>query len=132
MERHQPSPSLWPVGFAVGIVCLLVGLVVSWPAAAIGAGLAAVFGFLWARDVVGGRAAELPADAAEEAAPGAPAPAPAGERFPRNVFLETAPLGLGAVIGVVVTVPAVGFAVLPAFKHQHQHEVDLGPIGNSP
>jgi menaquinol-cytochrome c reductase iron-sulfur subunit len=132
MERHQPPPSLWPVGFAVGIVCLLVGLVVSWPAAAIGAGLAAVFGFLWARDVVGGRAAEGPVPAAEEPAPGAPTATQTGERFPRNTFLEGATLGLGAVIGAVVTLPVLGFAVLPAFKGQHQHEVDLGPIGDFP
>ena len=131
MERHQPPPSLWPVGFAVGIVCLLVGLVVSWPAAAIGAGLAAVFGFLWARDVVGGRKGELPAPA-EEPSHVPPLPAQPGERYPRNVFLENATLGLGVVIGVVVTVPAVGFAVLPAFLKQHQHEVDLGPISNFP
>jgi menaquinol-cytochrome c reductase iron-sulfur subunit len=131
MERHQPPPSLWPVGFAVGIVCLLVGLVVSWPAAAIGAGLAAVFGFLWARDVVGGHKAEplAPADepSLEPALPEQP-----GERYPRNTFLEGATLGLGAVIGAVVTLPVVGFAVLPAFKGQHQHEVDLGPIADFP
>ena len=38
-DRPQlPPPSLWPVGFAVGIVCLLVGLIVSWYVAAVGAG----------------------------------------------------------------------------------------------
>jgi Rieske Fe-S protein len=143
MERHEPSPSLWPVGFAVGVVCLLVGLIVSWPAAAAGAVIAAVFGFLWARDVVTGRAAELPAPPPDEPAPDAPAapaqvggpampkPAPA-ERFPRSVFLESATLGLGAVIGGIVTVPALGFAVLPAFLKQHQHSVDLGPITDFP
>ena len=57
MEQHQPPPSLWPVGFAVGIVCLLVGLVVSWVVAAIGAAIAVVCGFLWARDVMSGRPA---------------------------------------------------------------------------
>ena len=61
-DRPQlPPPSLWPVGFAVGVVCLLVGLVISWPVAAVGAAIALVFGFLWARDVTGrptgGRAA---------------------------------------------------------------------------
>jgi menaquinol-cytochrome c reductase iron-sulfur subunit len=142
MERHQPAPSLWPVGFAVGIVCLLVGLVVSWPVAAVGAALAVIFGFLWARDVVG-RPTELPAPAPDEPAADAPArPAQAGgpamphtepaERFPRSVFLESATLGLGAVIGGIVTVPALGFAVLPAFLKQHQHEVDLGPITDFP
>ena len=135
-ERHQPPPSLWPVGFAVGVVCLLVGLVVSWPAAAVGAVLAFVFGFLWARDVVSeGRTPE----AVGPAEPGAPAPPPPAisepepvERFPRSKFLEGATLGLGAVIGGIVTVPAVGFAVLPAFLKQHSHDVDLGPITDFP
>ena len=126
-DRPQlPPPSLWPVGFAVGIVCLLVGLVVSWPAAAVGAGLTLVFGFLWARDVTSGTSS-VPAEPAHEGEAAVPEPEP-GERFPRNKFLEGATLGLGAVIGGIVTLPAVGFAVLPGFVKQKQHEVDLGPI----
>ena len=50
---HVPGPSLWPIGFAVGIACVLVGLVVSWPVAAVGAAIALIFGFLWIRDVTG-------------------------------------------------------------------------------
>jgi menaquinol-cytochrome c reductase iron-sulfur subunit len=137
-QPQLPSPSLWPVGFAVGIVCLLVGLVVSWPVAAVGAVLALVFGFLWARDVATGRPAvagpppgepipdglAVPADVGEAAMP---APEP-GERFPRNKFLEGATLGLGAVIGGIVTLPAVGFALLPGFLKQKAHKVDLGPL----
>jgi menaquinol-cytochrome c reductase iron-sulfur subunit len=126
------------VGFAVGIVCLLVGLVVSWPVAAVGAVLALIFGFLWARDVAtGGHAVSGPSPG--EPAPDAPAvpadvgeaamPAPEpGERFPRNKFLEGATLGLGAVIGGIVTLPAVGFALLPGFLKQKAHKVDLGPL----
>ena len=143
VERHQPPPSLWPVGFAVGVVCLLVGLVVSWTAVAIGAALVAVFGFLWARDVVTGRGAPAAPPPPDEPAPQAPAipahkgeaampePEP-GERFPRSVFLESATLALGAIIGGIVTVPAIGFAVLPAFLKQHGHEIDVGPIGDFP
>jgi quinol---cytochrome c reductase iron-sulfur subunit, bacillus type len=130
------------VGFAVGIVCLLVGLVVSWPVAAVGAVLALIFGFLWARDVATGGHA-VPGPPPGELAPDAPAvpadvgeaampePAP-GERFPRNKFLEGATLGLGAVIGGIVTLPAVGFALLPAFVKQGAHEVDLGPLDDFP
>jgi menaquinol-cytochrome c reductase iron-sulfur subunit len=133
-DRPQlPPPSLWPVGFAVGIVCLLVGLVVSWPVAAVGAALALVFGFLWARDVAtGGRSVGGPPPdepAPDEAAMPEPAP---GERFPRSKFLEGATLGLGGVIGGIVTLPAVGFALLPAFVKQHAHEVDLGPLSEFP
>jgi Rieske Fe-S protein len=134
---------LWPVGFAVGIVCLLVGLVVSWPAAAVGAALALVFGFLWAREAVTGHA-QVPGPAPEEGtAPDAPAipahhgeaampePEP-GERFPRSRFLEGATLGLGGLIGVIVTLPAAGFAVLPGFLKQKAHKVDLGPLSDFP
>ena len=140
---HLPPPSLWPVGFAVGVVCILVGLVLSWPAAAVGAGITAIFGFLWIRDVTVGqrrREVELPlGPGGPEPATGAP-PVPArhgeapmpepspGETMPRSVFLEGATLGLGAVIGGLVTVPAPGFAVLPAFTKQHSKEVDIGPL----
>jgi len=124
-----PPPSLWPVGFAVGIVCLLVGLVISWPVAAVGAAIALVFGFLWARDVTKGRpeAPEGSALPADEGPPAMPESEPA-ERFPRNRFLEGATLGLGALIGVIVTLPAAGFALLPGVLKQKQHKVDLGPI----
>ena len=141
-QPQLPPPSLWPVGFAVGIVCLLVGLVVSWPVAAVGAALALIFGFLWARDVATGGHA-VPGPPPDQLAPDAPAvpadvgdaampePAP-GERFPRSRFLEGATLGLGAVIGGIVTLPAVGFALLPAFVKQGAHEVDLGPLDGFP
>jgi menaquinol-cytochrome c reductase iron-sulfur subunit len=140
-DRPQlPPPSLWPVGFAVGVVCLLVGLVVSWPVAAVGAGLALVFGFLWAREVATGRAQvagpppaepspDAPAIPAHRGEAAMPEPEP-GERFPRSRFLEGATLGLGGIIGVIVTLPAAGFALLPGFVKQKQHEVDLGPIGD--
>jgi quinol---cytochrome c reductase iron-sulfur subunit, bacillus type len=134
------------VGFAVGIVCILVGLVVSWPAVAVGAALTLVFGFLWIRDVTRGHAtipqAEPDGEAPAEPAPPIPAhkgppampetsPAEAA-RYPRSKFLEGATLGLGAAIGVVVTVPAVGFAVVPAFVDQGEPDIDLGPIDNFP
>jgi Rieske Fe-S protein len=53
-------------------------------------------------------------------------------RYPRSKFLEGATLGLGAAIGAVVTVPAVGFAVVPAFVHQGHPDIDLGPMDNFP
>jgi quinol---cytochrome c reductase iron-sulfur subunit, bacillus type len=136
-QPQLPPPSLWPVGFAVGIVCFLVGLVISWPVAAVGAGIAAVFGFLWAREIATGR--ELtgppPAEPAPEAPPvpahvgeaAMPKPEP-GERFPRSKFLEASTLGLGGLIGAIVTLPSAGFAVLPGFVKQKGHEVDLGPL----
>ena len=124
---HTPPPSLWPVGFAIGIACLLVGLVVSWPAVAVGAAIAALFGFLWARDVMAG--------GGRPAAPEHPEPAPEeppAAAVSRGKFLGGATLGLGAVIGAGVTVPALGFAILPPFFGQHKHEVDVGPLADFP
>src|ERR1051325_6928678 len=143
MEQHQPPPSLWPVGFAVGIVCLLVGLIVSWYVAAVGAGIALVFGFLWAREVATGREPTLPDEGGAPSTDGAP-PIPAhegeaampepepGERFPRNRFLEGATLGLGALIGGIVTLPALAAALVPGFRKQTAHKVDLGPLSDFP
>jgi Rieske Fe-S protein len=142
---HLPPPSLWPVGFAIGIVCILVGLIISWPAAAVGAGLTILFGFLWVRDVTSGyrrvdvgtteavggaeSATDAPPIPAHKGEAAMPEPEP-GERFPRSVFLENATLGLGTVIGGIVTVLVVGFAIAPVFQRQHHEEVDLGPITN--
>ena len=54
-EHHepQPQPTLWPVGFAIGIAVLLVGLIIDplW-ISTIGGAIALVFGALWALVVV--------------------------------------------------------------------------------
>ena len=143
---HVPPPTLWPVGFAIGIAVLLVGLIVNplW-VAPVGAVIAIVFGFLWVRDLTRGVREPPPAvepegrepiraEAALPAQAGGPAlpPAEPGETFPRNKFLEGATLGLGAVIGGVITLPVLGFAVGPAFLKQGHPDVDLGPISNFP
>jgi menaquinol-cytochrome c reductase iron-sulfur subunit len=104
---------------------MLVGLVVSWPAVAVGAALAIVFGALWVRDMTRPR----PVAAAPVAAPAAPAAPPT---YPRSKFLEFSTLGLGAVIGGAVTVPAVGLAIVPPFLKQGHGEIDLGPLSNFP
>jgi Rieske Fe-S protein len=144
---HLSGPSLYPIGFAAGIACILVGLIVNPKIVApIGAAIAVVFGFLWVRaatkefrgetvEYVEPERREVPPTA--EAAPvpahqgqaAMPEPAP-GERFPRSKFLEGATLGLGGVIGGLVTVPAIGFMVLPAYIDQDYPQVDLGPLDN--
>jgi Rieske Fe-S protein len=142
-EPHLPPPSLWPIGFAIGVAVVLVGLIVNplW-IASIGGAIVIVFGFLWARDATAelrGRPIVIEPERRELAGTGEvgppatvggdamPHPAP-GERFPRSKFLEGATLGLGGVIGGIVTVPIAGFAVLPSFLGQKQHKVDLGPV----
>jgi menaquinol-cytochrome c reductase iron-sulfur subunit len=133
----HPGPSLWPIGFAVGIACLLLGLVLSWLVAAIGAALAVVFGLLWARDVtrdVRGEVPEIEPErrvVADEAAPayGVQEPLPA---FPRSRFLEASLIGLSAALGGVLTLPVLGFMVLPSFTDVEDFDIDLGPIENFP
>ncbi len=141
-KPHLPPPTVWPVGFAVGVACILVGLIVSWPAVAVGGGIALVFGYLWVRDL-SGRGTQLPPPPPPEPVPAGPAPPatagsagaplPAeGDRFPRSKFLEASTLGLGALIGGVVTVPPVGLLVASAFEGQKFHPIDLGPLSDFP
>jgi Rieske Fe-S protein len=151
-EPHLPPPSLWPLGFAIGIVVVLVGLVINPTViSSIGGVITVVFGFLWIRDAtveyrgkpihVEPETRELrpagvgdaPALPAQEGGDAMPPPAP-GERFPRSKFLEGATLGLGGVIGGAVTVPVLGFAVIPSFfgSSVQGHTVDLGPVSDFP
>ena len=141
---HLPAPSLYPVGFAAGIACVLVGLIVS-PLfiAPIGGAIAVVFGFLWARDATmqyrgvpehveperrpAPAVETAPAIPAQEGEAAMPAPR-VGERFPRSRFLEGATLGLGGVIGAIVSIPPLVMALGPAFGKQWKHRVDLGLI----
>ena len=132
-DPHVPPPSLWPVCFAVGIATLLIGLVVNPKLIApIGAVITVIFAFLWVRDVMRERsgAAQVEPEPAADATSPEPEDEFEDERFPRSRFLEGATLGLGAAIGGLVTVPALGFAVALAFLKQHTHNVDLGPIGD--
>jgi Rieske Fe-S protein len=144
--EHGPPPTIWPLGFAVGIAVGLVGLIVSpEEVAPAGAFIAIVFGFLWARaatkdmrahvPVVEAEVRELtPAEAAAmpsamEGDAGMPLVAP---RYARSRFLEGATLGIGGLIGGILTVPVAGFAILPAFLGQKQYKVDLGATADFP
>jgi Rieske Fe-S protein len=138
---HLPSPTIWPVGFAVGIAVLLVGVVLGWLIAAIGAAIAAIFGFLWIRDVTVGVREHEPQPAEPDAAPpisvrrGPATPEPGeGEvvRFPRSKFLEGTTLGVGALIGGIVTLPVAGFALVPPFLDQGHEDIDVGALDEFP
>jgi menaquinol-cytochrome c reductase iron-sulfur subunit len=133
-EPHLPSPTIWPFAFAAGVALLLVGLIINLFLAAVGGAIALIFGFLWIREAtreVRRRPVEAPppepiselAVAEEEEEP---------ERYPRSVFLEMSTLGVGALIGGIVTLPALGFMIAPAFVDQGYDEVDLGPLANFP
>jgi Rieske Fe-S protein len=148
-QPHQQSPSLWPVGFAIGIAILLLGLVVGWGIVLLGAILTVGFGYLWIRDVVAGTPTLPEAHRPVQASDLGAAPVPRGDgytreaalpladedevhAYPRNVFLEASTLGLGALIGGLITVPVTALAVLPAFLDQSEEEADLGPLENFP
>ena len=140
-NNREPTQghSLWPVGFAIGVAVILVGLVVSWPAMVLGAALAIVFGVLWIRDTARTHAPvdSAPAHALVDEEPSA-ARAAAEEQhletYGRAGFITLATIGVGGVIGAAVTLPSLGFAVLPVFTGEavESPDVDLGPISNFP
>jgi hypothetical protein len=133
-EPHLPSPSLWPIGFAIGIAVILVGLIIDpLLISSIGGVIALLFGVLWARDATSelrGRPVVVTPEHRQPSPASALEPALSENRFPRNKFLEASTIGLGAVIGGMITVPIAGFAVLPGFVGQKRHKVDLGPLSD--
>jgi Rieske Fe-S protein len=131
---HLPPPTIWPFAFAGAVALILLGLIINTWLTVIGIVLAVVFGFLWIRQVT--REVRGEPEPVE-----APAPVAAevdveeeegAVRYERSRFLEGATLGLGAVIGGLVTLPALGFAVAPAFTGQEYPEADLGPLDSYP
>ena len=79
----------------------------------VGAVITLVFGFLWVRDLAHRAALRLPPS---RRSPRTEAEEPEIPVYDRSVFLSTATIGIGAAIGAVVTLPVLGFAVLPAFE----------------
>ncbi len=123
-----PTPSLWPAGFAVGVGCALVGLIVSVPVLIVGLLVAFGFGFQWIRSASRSAAATdatVEAAASDESHP---------ETYGRGAFLTAATLGLGGVVGAGIMLPSLGFAVLPSFVGDtvSNHDVDLGPLSSFP
>jgi Rieske Fe-S protein len=79
------------------------------------------------RELTPAEAAAMPS--AMEGDAGMPLVAP---RYARSRFLEGATLGIGGLIGGILTVPVAGFAILPAFLGQKQYKVDLGATADFP
>jgi menaquinol-cytochrome c reductase iron-sulfur subunit len=134
-DTHQvPTPSLWPIGFAIGVACILVGLVVSIPVLVVGALIALVFGFLWVRDLLTTRPVTSSEPGLDDAAPRAATVADIGAPVDRATFLSLATIGVGGLIGAGITLPVLGFGVLPSFMGDtvEKKKVNLGPITNFP
>ncbi|MSO58121.1 MAG: hypothetical protein EXQ77_03670 [Thermoleophilia bacterium] len=123
-DHTIPTTSLWPLGFAVGIACAIVGLVASTAALIVGVLLAAGFAIAWVRD-------RRPPTPAEEPAPHAHLER---ETYGRNAFLVAGIAGIGGAIGAGVMLPSLGFAVLPSFigDRVESKDVDLGPVSSYP
>jgi Rieske Fe-S protein len=126
----------------VGVVVFMLGLIVSWWIAGLGALVALAFAFLWVRDLTTGTALTHTPEVPPESPTGADLPAtegpaampvsPSEERYPRSKFLELSTLGLGGVIGGIVTAPALGFMIAPSFLKQGTKDHDIGPITDYP
>src|SRR5581483_4204390 len=91
-ERAAPAAAtIWPIGFAIGVAALLVGLVVNPEViASLGGAIALLAGFRWIRGE--GRAARR--------TPPPPRARPAGDadRYTRGRFLSRVTLAFGGII----------------------------------
>jgi Rieske Fe-S protein len=129
------------VGLAVGVVVLLVGFVVDRYVVVVGGLITAVFLFLWVRELTRtSQLAKAPKVEPERRIPRATAARPRArladvgpeDKVSRSVFLELSTLGLGGVIGGLVTVPVLGFALGPSLLKQGVKHHDIGPLSNFP
>jgi Rieske Fe-S protein len=125
--RPQPAGAgVAPLGFAIGIVVALVGLIVSpLVIAPLGGAITLAAGVVWARrgNARTGRSTAPSVETTERGT---------DERYSRNRLLERATLGLGGLVALAIALPAAGFAVLPSLLGQRQRPVDLGAIGAFP
>jgi Rieske Fe-S protein len=119
----------------LGVVVLLLGVVLSRWVLILGAVVSVVFGVLWLRDLrregraehAGGGAATAPAPEQEPEHADVP-----DERYTRGTFLTLGTVGVGAAIGGLVTLPALGFAIGPAFLDQGMDDQDIGALEDFP
>jgi len=106
----------------------------------IGIVITVVFAALWIRELARGRSLpsapasvvpETRANRVREITP-ALATVKSDTQVSRNVFLELSTLGLGGVIGGLMTLPVLGFAIGPSFLKQGVASQDVGPLGLYP
>lgn len=138
-KPELPSPTIWPIAFAIGITVLLVGLILNnWVVVGVGGAVTVLFGILWVRDLSRGHVETAepppaPAAASASAKPATPVVAPAGgDAYPRDKFLEASTLGLGALIGGLVMIPPLGMLVSSGIRGQKFNAIDLGPLSDFP
>jgi menaquinol-cytochrome c reductase iron-sulfur subunit len=125
-EDPAAAATIAPLAFAIGIVLCLIGLIVSIWVTLIGAALAAIAGWKWTH-------ANSTADSgtALESDP-APETAYTPLTYERSGFLSIAAIGLGALVGAIVALPAAALMIVPTLQHRRRRHVDLGPMSNFP
>jgi Rieske Fe-S protein len=124
LNEQQAGPALAPIVFAIGVAVILAGLVVNLEVIApVGVAITVLAAVAWIRG--SGRRSQVQTKTLEPATD-------EGEKFPRSRLLERATLGLGGLVAAGVALPAIGAAVLPAFRHTKARAIDLGPIGAFP
>lgn len=121
---------------------LLAGIIESWILAAIGAVIAVACALVWVRRLASGgellKTGEVVEPERREPERRTPREQDAHivekkpDAYPRSVFLEVSTLGISQVIGGLVTLPALGFMVLPPFLKQGFKDHDVGPLTDYP
>jgi Rieske Fe-S protein len=121
------------------VLTVLVGIVQSWIAVAVGALIAVFCAFMWVRRLAKAGALmqtgevvepeqrrRTPLEQDEHVVEQKP------ETYPRVTFLAAGTLALSQVIGAMVTLPVLGFMVLPPFLKQGFKDHDVGPVSEFP
>jgi menaquinol-cytochrome c reductase iron-sulfur subunit len=123
MATGNMNGGVEPVVLALGAAVALVGLVIDpIVVTPIGAVVAVGAGIAWTRRNGATDRAERPPDRF----------LPDEDRFTRERLLGRATVAVGALIGLAVTLPVAGFAIIPSFVGGRRRAVDLGPISAFP
>jgi nitrite reductase/ring-hydroxylating ferredoxin subunit len=127
MDTQSTGAGIAPLGFAIGITVVLVGLIVSpLVIVPLGGAITLASGLVW------GRANHSKTHPRTVARPTLPRTGTGEERYSRSRLLERATLGLGGLVALLVGLPAAGLAFLPSFLGQRRLPVDLGPTAAFP
>jgi Rieske Fe-S protein len=115
------------------VLLLLAGIAVNWIVAAVGAVITLVCGFFFVRTLTRAHALMVEEEVEERGDDGEPrVDIPSQPRYGRAAFLGITTIGLSQVIGGVVTLPVLGFMVMPAFLKQGFKSQDLGKMDEFP
>jgi Rieske Fe-S protein len=120
------SPTIWPLGFAIGIAVALVGVVVGFVVAGVGVAIAVIFGSLWVRSL------HMVSPELEDGDEDDDEPLAAELEMGRDAFLRRATIALGGLVGAMIAVPVAGFAILPSFRRVRHAPIDIGATKDFP